>query len=206
MKKKLGIMLLFLAVLFVVGCSKGSDQDGSDAIVDTETVEEETEAETEPTDETKEIPEDHVKSRLSGLYVAEEVATHRPYAIMFNNLKAANPQSGISEAPILYEALVEGGITRLMGVLEELHPDRIGSIRSGRQYFASIADEYDSVFVSVGESASCTKKIVELGLDQLSGLKGEGGTVFYRDSSIKAPHNAFTSNDRIEKGDRKSVV
>ena len=144
--------------------------------------------------------EGEMRSKLTGLWVKEEVGNKRPYAIMFNNIKYASPQSGTSEAGVLYEAIVEGGITRLMGIFEELHETRIGSIRSARHYFVSFADEYNAIYVHFGETTYATKKIKSLGINNLSGLTGVGNTVFYRDKSIKEPHNAFTSREGILKG------
>ena len=203
MKRKAGIILLLFCFIFVMGCNKKEDP--------TDLKEEETDDANqtiEPSEEVTEenmeiIPDGYAKSRLTGLYVPKDAASSRPYAIMISNIKVVNPQSGIEEASILYESLVEGGITRHMGVFEEFHPERIGSVRSGRQYFASIADEYDAILVSFGESSYCTEKIKELNLTQLSGLRGEGSTVFYRDNSIKAPHNAFTSKEGLAKGNSK---
>ncbi len=146
-----------------------------------------------------------VKSVLDGSLISEEVAVKRPYAIMFNNIGVANPQSGIGDAKILYEALAEAGITRLMGVYEGLTEDssckdRIGSCRSARHYFASFADEYDAIFIHFGETTYAEKKIKKLKLDHLEGTYWIGSTVFYRDKTIKAPHNAFASLDGIVKG------
>ena len=155
--------------------------------------------------------EGEVISVLDGSWVSEEVAKARPFAIMFNNIGAANPQSGIGDAKILYEALAEGGITRLMGVFEGLTEessckDRLGSVRSARHYFASFADEYDAVFVHFGETTYATKKIKKLKLDHLEGTYAIGDTVFYRDKTIKAPHNAFASLEGILKGIEKSGI
>lgn len=206
MKNNLRFILIVTVMYVLVACN-GQGEDSIEKATEEEAkvIIEETKEEVEdPIEETQEevvvIPEGYVKSRLTGLYVTKDIGQERPFAVMFNNVKDANPQSGTQEASIVYEALVEGGITRLMGIFEDLHPDRIGSVRSGRQYFASIADEYDAIFVSYGESSYCTEKISELGLDQISGLKGEGRTVFYRDTSIKAPHNAFASKEGILKG------
>ena len=65
-----------------------------------------------------EIPEGMVQSRLTGLWIPEDTAMYRPYAVMINNIKVASPQSGLSAADILYEVLVEYGITRFMAVFE----------------------------------------------------------------------------------------
>ncbi len=202
MKKYTGIIIFIILAMILGACGKKTEEDDASATVESIQETKETEEETiaEPTEAKEVIPEGYVQSRLTGQYVPEEVAIKRPYTVMFNNIKVASPQSGTSEASILYEALVEGDITRLMGIFEELNPDRIGSVRSGRQYFVSIADEYDAIFVSFGESAYGTEKIAELKLDQVSGMRAEGSTVFYRDNSIKAPHNAFATAEGIKKG------
>ena len=145
-----------------------------------------------------------VQSVINGTWVKEEIAKKRPYTFMFNNISVANPQSGIGDADILYEILVEAGITRCMGVFENMNEensckDRIGSARSARHYFASIASEYDSIFIHYGETCYATKKIAALNLDHLEGTHAEGSTVFYRDKNIKAPHNAFAFLAGIEK-------
>ncbi|MBR5967456.1 MAG: DUF3048 domain-containing protein, partial [Lachnospiraceae bacterium] len=50
-----------------------------------------------------------VRSELDGGWIKEEIANKRPFCAMLNNIIYANPQSGVGEAKILYEALVEGG-------------------------------------------------------------------------------------------------
>ena len=144
------------------------------------------------------------QSYINGQWVKEEIANQRPYCMMFNNIAVANPQSGIGCADILYEILVEGNITRCMGVFENLTEessckDRMGSVRSARHYYASIASEYDAIFIHYGETTYATKKIAALKLDHLEGTYGEGNIVFYRDNSIKAPHNAFATLEGIHK-------
>ncbi len=201
MKKRAIIIIFLLMIISMMGCKK---KDGSEVIpsvtptvtpILTPTV---TPAVT-PTIE-PENHDDEAKSKLTGLWISKKISNKRPYAIMFNNIKLASPQSGTSEAAILYEALVEGGITRLMGIFGNPNTDRIGSVRSARHYFVSFADEYDAIFVHYGQTTYATKKISELGIDTLSGLSSLGETVFYRDKSIKAPHNAFASEEGILKG------
>jgi hypothetical protein len=141
-----------------------------------------------------------MRSYLSGLWVPIEVGTSRPYAFQFSNFKTVSNQWGISQADIVYECIVEGGITRLLGIGENYNGDRIGSTRSSRHYFVSIADEYDAIYIHYGKTKYATAKIKALGIDNLDGETGIGTTVFYRDKSLKAPHNAFASLDGILKG------
>jgi hypothetical protein len=149
-----------------------------------------------------------VRSKITGEWVTKEVAESRPYAVMINNIIYANPQSGTSDADILYEAIVEGGITRLMGIFEGIDPNsltakRLGSVRSARHYFVSFADEYDAIFVHYGQTSYAIKKINELGIDTISGMAGVGVNSFYRDKNIEAPHNAFTSLKGLESAVKK---
>lgn len=204
MKRLLFYLLTALFVISMLGCSKKENKENEDITPTAEPSEEITQT-PEPTaaavpTEAEENHEGQMKSLLTGLWVPEEVGKKRPYAIMLNNIEYASPQSGTEEASILYEILAEGGITRLMGIYEELNEKRIGSVRSARHYFVSVADEYDAIYVHYGETTYATKKIKALGIDNLSGLTGIGETVFYRDTSIKAPHNAFASKEGILKG------
>lgn len=151
--------------------------------------------------------EGEVRSALTGEWISEELANKRPMAFMFNNIKFANPQSGVGSSDILYEILAEGGITRLMGIIttfEKESEGRIGSARSARHYFASIADEYDAIFIHFGETTYATKKFTAIGLNHLSGMYGAGGSAFYRDKNIKAPHNAFATLSGLEDSIAKS--
>lgn len=154
-----------------------------------------------PTDSepTADPHEGMAKSLFTGLWMDENVVNNRPVAIMFNNIKEASPQSGTSEMDILYEAVVEGGITRLMGISQNVTSNRIGSLRSARPYYVSIAKEYDAIYIHVGGSTDAKNKIVSLGLTDFDGNTGKGSAIMYRDNSIRAPHNAFTSKKRIDK-------
>lgn len=151
------------------------------------------------------------QSMLTGEWIPEETLEKRPYAVMLNNIKVASPQSGVGDADILYEILAEAGITRLMGIYSEIDPEsataeRLGSVRSARHYFVSIADEYDAIFIHFGETTYATKKMKSLGIDHITGMYGIGVSSFYRDNTIKAPHNAFASLKGIETAIKKGDI
>ena len=158
----------------------------------------------EPTLEPSPTPETRdgqVISKLTGTWVKEKYGNKRPYAVVINNLNYAySNHSGISQASIIYEALVEGGITRNLALFEEFDAEKIGSVRSARHYFVSIADEYDAIFVHYGHTKYATAKMKELETDNLSGLEGVGSTVYFRDNNLKNPHNAFASYEGIKSG------
>lgn len=143
------------------------------------------------------VPEGMVKSRLTGLWIPEETAQYRPYAMMINNIKVASPQSGLSAADILYEVLVEYGITRFMAVFEAQDAmtdtaSRIGSVRSARHYFVNFANELDAIYVHFGGTSYATDQIKEEKVDEVDGIRGGlGNQAFSRDERIQAPHNVF---------------
>lgn len=69
----------------------------------------------------------------------------RPLAVMIENHLDSRPQSGLSRADIVYEAVAEGGITRFMAVFycgASALDVQIGPVRSARTYFLDFASEY----------------------------------------------------------------
>ncbi len=201
MKKYTIYLLLLLTAVMLIGCKKKA-LEGDD--YDTDNLP--TPSPTQIVEVTEAPPEENhdgeMKSYLTGLWVPEEVGKKRPWAIQFNNLKLVGNQSGIGQADIVYECLAEGGITRLLGIGENYAGDRFGSVRSSRHYFVSILDEYDAIYIHYGKTKYATSKMEKLGIDHMDGTVMDS-TVFYRDKSIKAPHNAFTSVKGIEAGIKK---
>lgn len=162
----------------------------------------------EPTDvidevtEPVETPYDGPTNPLTGLPVVEDISMYRPYAIMINNLKKAQPQQGISQADIIFEALVEGGITRMMAVYQDVsHVGVIGSVRSSRHYFLDLAQGLDAVYIHAGGSALAYDAIYSRNITHLDGVNGGKQDIFYRDAARRASmgyeHSLMTSGELI---------
>lgn len=66
----------------------------------------------------------------------------RPLGVMVENPKAARPQSGLSAADVVYEAIAEGGITRFLAVYYCQDADFVGPVRSARTYYLDWISEY----------------------------------------------------------------
>ncbi|MGM9566945.1 MAG: DUF3048 domain-containing protein [Clostridia bacterium] len=107
----------------------------------------------------------------------------------------SEPQSGIGQADFLIELPVEGGITRFMAFFYHSTPDTIGPIRSARHYFYDIITAYDGVMCHCGGSAMADE-IARSGavkdIDEMSCT-----STFWRSDDRKAPHNLYTSYDRL---------
>lgn len=146
-----------------------------------------------------------VRSKITGKWVKEDVAKKRCYAVMINNIEYAfRRQMGTSKADIIYEALAEGGITRMLALYEDIrNVKKIGSVRSARHYYVQFATEWDAIFCHFGHTKYAVSKMDKLGTNNLSGLSAIGGVVYSRDFSIAAPHNVFTNGKKLKKGAKK---
>ncbi|MCL2406595.1 MAG: DUF3048 domain-containing protein [Defluviitaleaceae bacterium] len=151
-----------------------------------------------------------VRSALSGLFIEAEVSTRRPFAIVIGNSGPSLPQSGLSQAEIIYEVIAEGTTTRIIGIFQDFDSSKIGSIRSARDYFIDIALDYDSIFVHFGGSPQAFEAISRINIAAINGLQLDGGVrtanfnqvVFWRDATRwRTPalreHSAYTSAENL---------
>lgn len=124
----------------------------------------------------------------------------RPYAVMINNIYTVwGYQSGIQEAYLVYEIIVEGGYTRLMALYKDKDLDRIGSVRSSRHYFLDYALENDAIYVHFGWSPQAESDMKTLGVNNVNFLSYNGYT---RDTTLglALEHTAFTATSKIMDG------
>lgn len=87
----------------------------------------------------------------------------RPLAVMIENHAEARPQSGLSSADIVYEAVAEGGISRFMGVFYcgTAGNVTLAPVRSARTYFLPWVLEYDALYNHVGGAGNCNDGTVD---------------------------------------------
>lgn len=148
-------------------------------------------------------PEPPYINPLTGEGCWEDISQNRPVAIMLNNLKKALPQLGVAQADLIYEAPAEGGITRMMAVFQSVDGvGDIGSVRSARDYYVSLALGHDALFLHAGGSPSAYLAIKNWGAAALDCVNGPyEGTLFWRDSerrrSMGMEHSVLTSGSVI---------
>ena len=136
---------------------------------------------------------------LTGEGCWEDIGQNRPVAIMLNNLKKALPQLGVSQADIIYEAPAEGGITRMMAVYQSLDGvGDLGSVRSARDYYVSLALGHDALFLHAGGSPSAYLAIKNWGAAAFDCVNGPyEGSLFWRDQerrrNMGLEHSVLTS-------------
>lgn len=138
---------------------------------------------------------------LNGLPLDDEHLKRRPLAVMYNILKPALPVHGITHADLLYEALAEGGITRIVGMFTNpsLVP-QIGTVRSTRAYYLDIAQGHDAILMHAGGSQEALDLIKSRKLFTLDGIATY--PFFFRDKqrvkSAGLEHSMFAVGADVE--------
>lgn len=213
MKRRIiSLLTVFVLLLSACGNSSGDNQNPQETEQNTPkptptAVQPEPTPEVVPTQEPEVEPEPDEQETfcnpLTGLPMEEEFVNDRPIAVMINNLKAALPQQGVSQADIIYEVLAEGGITRMLGVYQSVEGvGKIGSVRSARTYYLELALGHDAVFLHAGGSPDALNKIKEWNATSLDCVKGSyEGSLFWRDSGrlamMSREHTVVTSGEKI---------
>jgi hypothetical protein len=124
-------------------------------------------------------------------------------AIMLNNRGVAQPQLGISKADIIYETLVEGGITRMLAIYQDISGvGVIGSVRSARHYYLDIAQGHDAVYIHAGGSPQAYNAIAARGIENIDGVNGGRHQIFYRDQDRRKnmgyEHSMVTTSELMQ--------
>lgn len=159
------IMVMALAL---TSCGKKQEtmvEETTAASTQTQETESETETESEEAGlqiiEERKVVDGKMQSYLTGEWKKEEVVVRRPLAVMIPNNAQAMPQYAISQASIIYEAPVEGRITRLMAVFEDFDDlDHIGPVRSSRDYYVYTAMGYEALYCNWGLARPYVEELI----------------------------------------------
>jgi hypothetical protein len=117
------------------------------------------------------------------------VADHPALAVKIENSVDARPQTGLNAADMVWEEVVEGGITRFVAVYHSTLPPQIGPIRSVRPMDPPIAAPLRGLFAFSGGQRPFVDAVAAAGLQVIS--QDAGGDGFYRLNTRYAPHNVY---------------
>ena len=186
MKKLLFITSLFL-VLLISGCQKS-----------------------EVKEPISKEPDKQVIEEPKKLKTIDPESTSRPYAVMINNesFYARPVQTGLQDAYIIYEIIVEGGITRYMALFKDAVTEKIGTVRSARHYFLDYAMENDAIYIHHGKSPQAQSDFKTLKVDHFEIYDPATG---WRDKDLttangkKYPteHTLYTKISMLDSGTQK---
>ncbi len=149
-----------------------------------------------------------IEAKLTGVLYSKEEAEKfnkiRPLAVMVNNHLDARPQSGLQDADLVYEIVAEGGITRFLAFFNTKIPEKIGPVRSTREYYLVLVRELgDAMLMHIGWSPQALVAIESWPVKSL----GRGNAPFWRDqgrldAGVAYEHTAYTNGkELIKKGE-----
>lgn len=143
--------------------------------------------------------ENKIINSLTGLPLSKNLVNNRPIAIMINNMHTGQPLFGVTDADIMFECPIEGGITRILGVYKDPAKVRaIGSVRSSRPYFINIAKGLDAIYFHLGGSTLAYEILKSGYIDSIDLIKG---LYMWRDQArlknLGLEHSALTSGEKI---------
>jgi len=196
MLKRVILLLLVLTLVFSSACGSKTKDQASAVNEETETpIDSSTEENIGPETET-EAPDEEEKKFGEDFVIPDP--SIRPVAVMIDNQGSrVLPQGGISQAQIVYEALVEADITRYMAIFWGTMPEMVGPVRSSRHYFLDYAMEYDAVYIHVGGSDYAKSDIKKLKIQNVDGLV-HGKAFWDITDDPKNWQDTYTSKERTE--------
>jgi len=133
---------------------------------------------------------------LTGLPGPEDAQIQPIVVVKIENDPVVRPQTGLDRADLIFEELVEGGMTRFAVVYQSDLPDEVGPVRSVRHVDVAIAEPIADAFVFSG-GAKRTMKFVKRKIPTTISVVNEGAPGMYRKSDIPAPHNIFLKMDEM---------
>gem|GEM_PF-1051420 len=152
------------------------------------------------------VPHGQFVNPLTGMPTVNDVSRNRPVAISVSNQRGAlptNATNGISQADIIYEMLVEGGITRFVALYQDFsNVGVVGSIRSARHYIVEIAEAYDALFLHAGGSPLAFEEIENREITSFDEVRGIRNQVFTRDVNRIPGHTVLQYHGAITSGAR----
>ena len=117
-------------------------------------------------------------------------------AVKIDNVTRAHPQSGVNAADVVYEEIVEGGVTRLVALFQSSSADMVGPVRSARTSDPPLLAGFDRPLFAYSGANRGTRTelakstITDVGYDALT-------DDYWRDRSRRPPHNLYTSTDAL---------
>ena len=131
-------------------------------------------------------------SKLSGVEVSEKSLENAPvFGVMIENSIPARPQSGLSQAEVVFEAIAEGGITRFLALYQQNKPELLGPVRSVRGYYIDWASGFNASIAHVGGPGDALARMRDgkhKDMDEFLNTQ-----TFWRSKNRYAPHNVYTN-------------
>lgn len=220
-KKALAAMILAMS-LFAAGCGDGGDDSTQPAQLDPKPIASSTQApaptstpepkqDPEPTEQVitdRVVKDGMIQSYLTGEWVDEKIGNRRPIAVSIPNQKSCLPHYGITNAGIIYQVPLRDNLTRLFCIFEDFDDlDRIGPVRSIRDYMVYVGMEHDAIVCHWGSAYYANDLLNSDAVDNISqGTQGIAKPTsvafdrYNRGGSYNSTDSAYMFIDGLNKG------
>ena len=186
------IMALILACCAFTGCKKSNED-----------VTSESDTAVSAPEKLVGVKDGKYLNNLTGCYEFDsaEEANSRPVAVMVNNISVAQKvQTGLANASIVYETVVEGGITRLLAIYKNINAvGDIGTVRSARYSYLDLANGHDAIYFHCGaDEFYYVPHVNELSSDIININTGANNKYGRREKNgLASEHTMYTTGQLI---------
>lgn len=133
---------------------------------------------------------------LTGLPDPHHLTLHRSaLTIKIDNTPEAMPQYGVQDADVVYEEIVEGGITRLAAIFDSHLPSVVGPVRSVRRTDREIVFPIGGIFAFSGGAEYALRSIATAPVKLYD--ESNSGAAMFRDPNRPVPHNLFANAELL---------
>ncbi len=203
MKKLLVLLMVAALVLGASACKNeeiGESESPSPTVSATPTGNPaETVSPSETPSQTEDPSESPLPSEVPLMGFIKPDSSIRPWAASIDNQgEKPFPQGGLSDAQIVYEIPVEGGVTRFLALFWNADVDLIGPIRSARDYMLDCFMPYDGILVHVGGSPQALADIRDIAeVDSLNAMINAGSIFEDITDDPKDWQDTYTTGEKI---------
>lgn len=135
---------------------------------------------------------------LTGLPAPSAAAARRPsLTVKIDNVLGAWPQAGLNQADIVFDAEVEGGLTRLTVVYQSHGARLVGPIRSARPVDAYLLRLFDGGYFAFSGASPGEMRPVKHFSHAALLYNDNNPAPFFRRYDHPDPHNLFSSTSRL---------
>lgn len=181
LRRRSGLAIITASLFILAACTQGAETDAPSP--------------TAPTGETGgDTPTGVVlgdTAPLTGLPFGDADLNRPSLAAKVDNHPAARPQVALDRADIVFEELVEGGLTRYVAIWHSDLPPEIGPVRSVRPMDPDIVSPFGGILAYSGGQQRFVEAMLRTPVE--SAIHGQSNVddFFYRSPDKVAPHNVI---------------
>ena len=142
-------------------------------------------------------PEPVFLAPLTGVEIAEGSAANPSIAAKIDNHPAARPQVSIETADIVFEELVEGGLTRYLAVWQSAVPVELGPVRSVRPMDPDIVSPFGGIMAYSGGQPQFVAQMQAAPVYNAIHGQADTASTFFRTPTKSAPHNVLVKAQEV---------